>query len=351
MEKRVSRKLVPGVIWGLVSGALLAPALLAMFLSTVLASPFVLLPTVAAAMLGAWAGWPALAASSVSCLAAGFSLGGGAAALVAAEIVLLPAWGIYMILARRPRFYEGVAQSAFLQLGALLVLLAGAWLVVRQDLALYFASQLRQLAQGMSWDYFQAMYAAVNQVTGGAAVDFAALGEAGREAFLDEWFALYTGQLQQSLPQILMCSGLLTGALAYWLSARILARRSDDPPVSYAHPRDWRLVGHLIVGPPVCALICYIAYQSGMEGADAAYLAIMGLNSLLFTVQGIGALDRMLFKAGASTGKRGVILVVMVLVAQLALPLIGVASALFGSKGLISQWLKKRGKDKGGDGR
>ena len=68
-------------------------------------------------------------------------------------------------------------------------------------------------------------------------------------------------------------------------------RRGDEPAVPFVKPEGWRLDANLIVGPPAMALVCLVLSQMGLDGADAAYVAMVYVAQLLFTVQAVGALQ------------------------------------------------------------
>lgn len=343
----------PGLLLGLLTGMLVPPSLAVMFYATVASAPCVLLPTVASAMLGAWGGVWALGAASLSCVGMGYSIAGGLGALAAAELFALPAWAAWALLARRPRFVAGAWGCALAQLAAILALLAGAWLAVRAPLADAFTQFLLSRAHGLPWEAPEMadLAAALSPLTGGQSLAY--LEEEERYWLLQNWFALYRTQLQRTLPQLILGTGLASGFLAYWLPARVASRRGDMPPVDYAHPRDWFLPGHMVLGPPLCALACYGAYRWGMAGGEAGLLAMLGVSQLFFTIQGLGAVDRAIFRRGMRPVARALILTALALLAQLVLTAVGLISALLGRRGLITRWLNKRGgaNDKGGNER
>lgn len=343
----------PGLLLGLLTGMLVPPSLAVMFYATVIGAPCVLLPTAAAAALGAWGGVWALGAASLSCVGAGYALAGGLGALAAAELFALPAWASWALLRRRPRFSTGVWGCVFAQLAAMVALLAGAWMAAGRPLTQAYTQYLLDYAQGLPWEAPELadLAAALSSLTGGQSL--ASLEAQERAQLLENWFSLYRAQLQRTLPQLILGTGLISGALAYWFPARVLYRRGDTPPVDYAHPRDWFLPGHMVLGPPLCALACYGAYRGGVSWGEAGCLAMLEVSQLFFTAQGLGAVDRAMTRRGAGNGPRLLAMAALFLLAQWGLALAGLISALLGRQGLITRWLNKRrgANDKGGNGR
>jgi hypothetical protein len=354
VEKGFNWSVFWGILLGLMAGGLMEALLLSLpYMPSGMITGLIVLPTLIASLLGTMAGWPALVAVSFSCLRAAIAWGGSAAGLAVAEGILLPVWGIQWILNRRPRFFQGIAQSACLQFGALAVLVMSAWLLVRQDLVDVLLDYCRAVLERQPETPLMlntmGQLGLFGRQTG---LDFTrVLTRIQQSALLDKLYVLYKSELQLMLARIILYAGLLAGALSYWLSARILAKKGAEPPVSYAHPRDWFLPPHLILGPPACMLVCYLCWKMGLPGADAVFYAMEGLCMLVFTVQGIGAVDRLLFGRGASPRIRQAVLIVAAMVAQIVLALIGAASVLLGRKGLISTRIRKRShQNKGGNG-
>ena len=266
--------------------------------------------------------------------------------------VRLPAWAAWALLARRPRFAAGAWGCALAQLAAILALLAGAWLAVRAPLADAFTQFLLSRAHGLPWEAPEMadLAAALSPLTGGQSLAY--LEEEERYLLLQNWFALYRTQLQRTLPQLILGTGLASGFLAYWLPARVASRRGDMPPVDYAHPRDWFLPGHMVLGPPVRpGLLRGLPVGHGRRRSRIAGHA--GGIPAVFTIQGLGVVDRAIFRRGMRPVARALILTALALLAQLVLTAVGLISALLGRRGLITRWLNKRGgaNDKGGNER
>lgn len=348
MRKVQERHLVAGIALGLLSGALLP--------FTLGAASIIMLPSVIVATLGAWSGVAAALAASFSQLAVARAIGGGMLMLVVFTAMLLPAWGVFFLIGRRPRFEQGVKWSALMTLGALFMLLLSAWMAVRGSLIDALVHALRASVEALPGDLLGTVLGIWGQTglfgPNAAGIDFTrALTAVERVQVLDGFARTLTALLQMSFVSMLLTSGALTGAVSYLLAARVAHRRALVPSVDYRHPRGWRLTPGLIIGPPACALACAIAHRLGLRGADAAARAFFDLSGLLFLVQGIGAADRRLHEVRVPKRYRTFTLVLLTLVGAYFLRIAGVFSALVGSKGLVTQYIKRHaGRNGKGDG-
>ncbi len=338
MGKLLGRHPALGIALGVLSGMLL-PFTLGL-------APVLMLSTVIVALLGVWSGLVAALAASVVHLVVAFEMGGAMLFLLVLEAMLLPAWGVIVLISRRPLFFEGVKWSAIMSLGALFMLVVCAWLVVRGDLIDYFMKQMGAMVDALGQEIIGMALGAWGQAglfgtsTG---IDFSrALTSAEQAQLTSDIARMLTGYLQLNFAGLLLTGGVTTGAVSYWLSARVLSRRGDEPTVDYRHVYEWRLSKSLIIGPSACALVCYIAYSLGLSGADAAFQAFMSLSLVLFAVQGLGAIDRRIHASGAPGGYRAFTLCFLVVVGAYLLRIVGVLSALFGKNGLITEYIKRR---------
>lgn len=338
MVKAPSRHAVAGIVLGMLSGMLLLPSL--MFMNVLI------VPVVLISVLGVWSGWAAAAVAMVSQLSMAYLYGGGLMTLAVFDAVVVPAGAILYLVLSRPKFKDGVKWAALVQLGVMFVLVVTAWIAVKQDLIDYMTQSMR------------AMFNAVPQEQLGLLLSY--LGEAGvygtqtgldfskaltaieQTQLLDALEAAYSAQMRLDLPTTLLVGGMTTGCVGYWLSARVVARRGDQPPIAYLHPDEWRIKPHMVIGPPACTLAVYIAYTMGMRGADGVYLAMLNLSGFFFTIQGLGAVDRRFKRNGTVGAARKLLLIMLVAIAPWALVGIGLASALFGSDGLISNFIRRQ---------
>jgi len=174
----------------------------------------------------------------------------------------------------------------------------------------------------------------------------AILTDAQLTSLIDQLLYTINAGLKQSLPAFVLCSGATTGALSYAGAAWVRMRRGDEG-IPFVKPEGWRLNANLIIGPPALALACLGFGWLGLQGTDAAYVAMVSLSQLLFTVQAVGALERRMKTAGVAPGRRAALNVVALVIGYRLMPLVGMYSALFGSQGLVSKQIRKRMDGKG----
>lgn len=340
------RNLVYGVVLGVLSGLLLP--------TTSIFSVMILLPTIMVAYLGVMFGVPAAIAATASHLLMSVATGGAGMTLIVAEGMLLPAWGMMYLVKKRVTFERGVLYSVLLVMGAMLLLITSAWIVLKGDLAEYLADYLRAVgtsASAEAQDVILSMLAQAGVFGVNPGVDFSrALTAAERAMLFDELRNLFRDVFQLSLVPRLMSSCVVTGAVGYWLLARGCARRGVMPRVDYKRARKWRIPTNMAVGLPVCALVCYLLYGLGMGGADTAYLTFYQLCVLVFCAQGIGAIARRMHDSGVTSGWARALVVLAALFATDIIAIIGVLSQLFGSEGIVAKAGRYVNHDDEGDG-
>ena len=159
---------------------------------------------------------------------------------------------------------------------------------------------------------------------------------------LDQAFEHFNYYLHQIMPAMLLHGGLLTGVVMTTFSGWIIKRRDAESDLEHVSVETWQ-VPRQALGMLLTGLIAGLVMQY-ME-TDSA-LAVTTVFSMLLTdllmIQGLAALLRLFAKAGASRGfKIGVLIGVMLLAASV-LETVGAMSALLGSEGVISKWMRKR---------
>lgn len=336
MAKLSFGRMTVGVVLGLLSGLLLAFELAI--------SPMLMPVPIFIAFLWLWSGWPGAVASSVSTLGMSVLIGGWPMATAVGAVMVLPGWLSASLVFRRMRFYSGIKASVGIQLGLLIAVLIAAWLYVKGNLVDVAMNALRaSLDSSPITGALLAMLGQMGFFGAQTGLDFsAALDAVQQKQLLDAMFSAYTAQYKLTAPAMLLHTGLVTGSLSYLLPVYVCARRGDEPTVSFAHPHEWRLSANTIIGLPVCVGVSLVLNELGVSGADALYVALVNVLFLALTVQAIGAVSRWMRAAGFTPGKRVLLVLAMILFTQVVLRLIGVYSALFGSKGLISTYIKKR---------
>jgi hypothetical protein len=337
--------LIAGCVIGVVCG--LALPLLMVF------SAWVLPLTVIFALLWVWAGWPSVAVGALSVLVIGSRypfLGWGAAA----AMLLLTAPGVLAaaLTDRRRPFFRAVGISVALQLGAMVLVTAIAWLIFRQNLVDVATGSARGLLEELPLARQHFLILQLGQMGffgSNTGINFsnAILTNDQLKSLVDQLFGTINSGLKETLPAYVLTAGATSGGLAYAGAAWIRVRRGDAPSIPFVKPDGWRLNADLIIGPPALAAVCLLLDRLGVSGADAAYVALLSLAELLFTVQGIGVLERRMKPMGMAPGYRTGITVAALIIGYRVMPFLGLYSALFGSEGLISKQIRKRMDGKG----
>lgn len=338
-------RLIAGCVIGVVCG--LALPFLMIF------SAWVLPLTVIFALLLVWAGWPSVAVGALSVLLIGSRypfLGWG----FAGSMLLLTAPGVVAaaLTERRGPFFRSVGISAALQLAALVLVTAAAWLFFRQNLVDVATGSARRMFDALPPFQRRDVIMWLGQMGffgSNTGFDFSRFFPTVPQLkdLVDQLFNTLNAGLKQTLPAYVLTASATSGALAYAGAAWIRVKRGDAPAIPFVKPDLWRLNADLIIGPPALAVVCLLLDRLGLAGADSAYVALLSLAELLFTVQGIGVLERRMKPMGLSPGYRTGITVAALIIGYRVMPFLGLYSALFGSQGLVSGWIRKRMDGKG----
>ncbi len=344
MQNFSKGRLIAGCAIGVVAG--LALPFLSVF------SAWVMLLPVIFALLWVWAGWPSVLVGAVSVVLAGsgyWFLGWGFSA--AMLLMALPGVLAAILTGFRKPFYRAVGYSVALQLASMVAVTAIAWLFYRQNLVDVVTGALRGMIGEIPLARQHFLMLQLGQLgffgdNTGINFSSAILTDAQLTSLIDQLMYTINSGLKQSLPAFVLCSGATTGALSYAGAAWVRIRRGDEG-IPFAKPEGWRLNANLIIGPPVLALACLGFGWLGLQGADAAYVAMVSLSQLLFTVQAVGALERRMKAAGVAPGRRAALTIAALVIGYRLMPLVGMYSALFGSQGLVSKQIRKRMDGKG----
>lgn len=294
-----------------------------------------------------WAGTLPAAVCAIASLAslevtygAGFMWGGFVT-------MILPAGaGIYLLRSRRGYFTCMQIMSAA-QLATLLAIALYLYLSRGESLVDLFIGQFRQWLETMNpalTDLLLSRFSAMGlvdvsvyeQVEKGLSLS-AEL----RQSAIGELLSRMDYSFKLTLPGMMMTSSVLTGVLAIALPTRICVRRGDEPQFSYAPLTEWFIPSGSTIGM-ICALVTSLALNlTDVSGADSVYAAVSSVVYLLFALQGLAAVARMLKARGWPRGRRAFMLALLVLFVGDGLRLIGAASALFGRQGVVTGWIKK----------
>lgn len=310
------------------------------------------------AVLYAWAGWiPATVAAVGSLFMLGMQAGAFGAqtgALLAAGglvVLVVPALVSCILLERRTPFFRRMVISVLTQTAAILVCLCVVYLGFRIDLV---DAMVDLLSATVSWMPEEALvmllqnFAATGilneeaiELLSGGFVSGEQLTEIFQQAF-DTMRYLY----KQTMPAMILNSGLLSGVLMTTIPGLICARRGDEPKVDYVPMSGWFLPSRAVSGIAVCMLTSFVLQLMKVSGAEAVTMVISTVSGTMLVMQGIAALSRGLRQNGMRRGGRIAMIVAGLAFAYTFVEIVGGMSALFGRKGAVSCWMRKRMEEK-----
>ena len=330
----------------LVLGAL-QPVVIALNMALCLAPILILL-------MFAWGGWVPAAAMSLTtvisiALAAPLSYGvSGALAGAAAFVVLvLPAAaGVWMLHKRMP-FFRRMTAQIIAQTAALLAFMMVIYLGLKVDLVDMITAWIMDTVHYMPSELLTAMIEnfamsgmltqeSIESVTSGF-VTWADVNQVFEQA-LDTM----NYQMKMSMPTMMLTSGLLTGILTTLLPSAIMNRRGEEPKVDHRPVYTWHLPSRVVVGVIVCSVTGIVLQIMEVSGSQGVTIVFTSLGSTLFLIQGIAALNRRFRETGMRPGPRRALITATVLITSNFLSMIGAMSALFGRKGAVTEWKRRR---------
>ena len=154
----------------------------------------------------------------------------------------------------------------------------------------------------------------------------------------------------RTLPGTLVAGALMTGPLSALWGNWLKARRGMATDESYIPVVRWFLPPALTSGLALMWLAAYVLTRLNYAAGETVYTAVYYVVSSAFAAQAIAALDRCYARRGLSAGKRramvvlGIVFGLALRILNLPLFIIGLVSALFGSRGTFRQ-----GGDRGND--
>lgn len=315
------------------------------------------LTPIALTALYAWAGWiPVVigSAGTVGTISWFAGISGGMppvlAGASAAIVFVLPALVAIVAQNRRIPFFRRMAATIAVQTAALLGFACMVYLGMKVDLVDALADMMRSSMEAASTETLVsclnmfAMYGILNEESiEGLTTGFVLWSDV-RNA-LDQAFDLIRYQLRQTMPALLLNSGLISGVLLAAVPGRICSRRGDQPDVGYVPLTQWFLPARVTGIVALCVATGCAMQWSGVEGADAMTTVFTTIGSTLCLIQGLASIHRRFRMTGTARGVRITLTILCLMFATTFLELVGAMSALFGSKGAISTWMRKRNEE------
>lgn len=311
------------------------------------------------AILYAWAGWipaavTAVGAVGVSAFQAEQLLGASAAWIVAAGaliVLVLPGLVGCVLLEKKVPFFKRMAISILTQtaafLGCLCVVYLGFGIDLVDALVDLISAAVAWMSDEVLTAFLQNLAAtgmlneeAIELLSGGV-VTGEQLTQIFEQAF-DTMRYLY----KQTMPAIVLNSGLLSGVLTTMIPGLICARRGDSPETDYVPISGWFMPSRAVSGLAVCMIASYALQWMEVSGAEAVTMVFGTVGGTMLVIQGIAAISRGLKQNGMKRGKRIAMIVAGLVFAYSFIEIAGAASALFGRKGAVSCWVRRKMEEK-----
>lgn len=168
------------------------------------------------------------------------------------------------------------------------------------------------------------------------------------EAQITEALTEVLGQLlstlRLTLPALIVSTSMISGTCATVFCGKLLNRNGDDE--GYVHIGDWYVSPSVVGGVVICLVMALILQLSNVNGAEPVMNTITTAASLIATMAGICSLSRGLKRSGRGKTFRRIFIALAAVFASTVLMIVGAFSALFGSHGVITHFLKNKAEDR-----
>lgn len=146
---------------------------------------------------------------------------------------------------------------------------------------------------------------------------------------------------QANLPGLIFAGALVSAVLCVGLNGLMRSKQGIAAGDSYLPMREWALPGSATGGLLLILLISFIMSAAGMQQGDAVLYAVYDIAAAAFCIQALCSMARHLHVSPLKHGVRVVIVSVLAVLcvsgASLYVSIYGVASAVFGSRGLLRE--------------
>ena len=351
LEFNQERAISPGRIAGDTVLALIVGALLPVVavLQISLLVPVMMLGGILASRLKARAGWIPVGALFAATLASGMWLMGIQVALIVVTASQLPAVPVLLQTQRKAPFFSQLKTAVIAYAGGLLVAMLIAYASFGSGMVAQFVNLLRAEYDRMPDATLQPLVEWVNSMLAvGAGRGIEMMTVDAFRAQLNGVLDLMQQAYAQTLPGALLSGALLSGMLTALWGSWTMARLGMATNESFVGMSGWFLPPQMTVGMLALWLVGLILMNTGYTSGTTVYLTISQSVGAVFAVQFLCALDRRMLRGGRGLSGRRVMIVLLSIAALIFrgfgsfLCYIGVASALFGSRGAVRQWVQKR---------
>ena len=351
MEFRQERQIPAGRIVGNAVLAVAAGALMPVIglLQISLLVPVLMLSGILAARLWARAGMIPAGLMIAATAASAFWLMGLQVALMLLLAACLPAAAVMALAARREPFFRQLKTAIIAYAAGLVAATLIAYAVFGGGMVARFVNLLRAEYDRMPDAAMQPLVEWINAmlaVRGGEGL--APMTVEGFRAQLNGVLDLMQRTYAQALPGALISGAVLSGMLTPLWCNWTMARQGLATNESFVGMSGWYLPPRITFGALTLWLAGMILMYGGYASGATVYLTIGQVTGAIFAVQALCALDRRMLRADRNLGRRRALIGLLAVLALLfrslgtVLCYIGAASALFGSHGAVSMWMKKR---------
>lgn len=339
-------KIVLGVILALIIGALV-PVVMTLQISMMM--PMIMLGGLMMVLLYCFAGSvPALVLGVVQVASSAFFFS-PVFGWIVVFMSVMPAWiAIRGIGAKQP-FFKQMRECISAQSSGLLLAVIIAYVS-------FGGNMISKLIDAIRAEFAQMPEELISSIVDGVNATMVSMGLPEGTLTVDAYRELVSGAmldyLQESYTRILPGS-LIVGAVyttvlsVFWGNWR-MARKGLATPESFAGMSAWFLPGHATGGFIFVWATAYVLMAVGYKSGENFYQTIYMLVQLVFSIQALASFDRGFLKKGMRTGKRCA-LIAIIWIASMLMPglgiglmFIGVASALWGSHGMITLRMKQQ---------
>lgn len=346
MSRYSAGRVAAGCVIGLLAG-LIQPLTLAFAVLCVVG-------TVLGPVLYAWAGAaPALVYLAAS-LGSVWAMFGGETAAACLMLFVVPAAVVMALMARRAPYFTRMKAAAGAQLAAMLALVFILYAGLGRSLIDVLMERLSAWADSLPAPLVTMLLQqfALNGLMdeeSARLVFSGGLTAAEGLAALHRIFDVTGEALRLGLPAMLLTSGLITGLFATLLPGKICSRRGDA--LEYVPVSGWYVPARVTAGVLVALGTALALHWTGVNGSESVLTAVLTAGQIIYAAAGAAALSRRFKETGRGMTFRVVLIGLALVFVSRLVTLIGVYSTLFGRRGLISGYIRKKmeDRDKGDD--
>ncbi len=308
-------------------------------------SPVCILGTVLLPMLWAWGGMlPAAAYTACMCISTYwlYSLPG---TLLMLLLCFVPSAVIVLLSVKRMDYFRRMLIAMAVQ--AAVILLPAVYLYfslgrslidVLEDALAGYVSSLHPYVGEMMLQAFAAggMFDAATAETifaGGLTAEQIS-------SALTEVLGLLLSTLRLSLPALIVSTSMISGTVGTVFCGKLCNKLDNDE--SYVHIGDWYVSPSVTGGVVICLVMALILQLANVNGAEPVMNTVTTAASLICMMAGVCSVSRAFKRAGRGATFRRIFIVLAAAFASTLLMIVGACSALLGSHGVITRFMKNR---------